>query len=94
MLSPAGEMNSLMREAHSTMAPAATQTPRAMPNGASHGPRQWIAKVATNATTVTATAARRRCSPPSRSPRFQASMGPSGTASSSTAISGPKVELK
>jgi hypothetical protein len=52
------------------------------------------AKVAAAPTTATAQATNSRCATPSKSPRFQASSGPNGTATSSARNNGPKVELK
>ncbi len=71
-----------------------TNTPSAMPNGASHGPRWNTANASTMTTTATMAANISRCAAPSTSPRFQARNGPNGSASSSGTISGPNVQSK
>ncbi len=71
-----------------------SQTPRPMPNGASHGPRWLKASSKIAAASATQAAAMRRCAAASRSPRFHASSGPNGTAIRSGTISGAKVRLK
>ncbi len=71
-----------------------TNTPSAMPNGASHGPRCSVIMPSTMTTMASMAANISRCAAPKTSPRFQARNGPNGSASSSGTISGPKVQSK
>ena len=72
-----------------------SQTPRPMPNGASHGPRWLKASSKTVDRQRDAGGGHAGAAlPPARSPRFHASSGPNGTAISSGTISGTKVRLK
>ena len=59
-----------------------------------HRAARRIANVPAITTSATPAAAISRCATPGRSPRFQASSGPNGTASSRIRNSGPKVALK
>src|SRR3954447_21541514 len=78
----------------SVMAPAITKNANPIPNGANTALVPSNAKVAASPTIATAHATSRRCATPYRSPRFHASSGPNGTATSKGTKSGPKVRLK
>jgi hypothetical protein len=89
-----GILKSWMRSAFSTRLPATSQTPRAMPKGAIHGPRQLTTRIAKPTPAAMSAATHKRWMTPQASDRFHASIGPMGTSSSRTAISGTKVALK
>src|ERR1700681_4099900 len=91
---PKGTRNNPLRSARSLKAPAMTYTASPIASGANvlppyvHAHRTAIAIRAATPATV------RRCAAPSKSPRFQASSGPNGTATIKGMNKGAKVRLK
>ncbi len=75
--------NSPALSTRSDSAPTITKTASAIASGASTAPPRVHAITSASASSAQTPAAMSRCAAPSRSPRFHASNGPNGTASSS-----------